>query len=117
MKKLLEVNLCDNFEIRFKTDIDVLKEQELASMIPLAAAYTMLTKLWGGNETSVLAIIRMLSMADIAVSVDRDEMIEKLKLSSGRVAEQLKDLISCMEKSGTQFRSYGPGIKPPGETS
>lgn len=112
MKKLLEVNLYDNFEIRFKTDFDVLKNPELASQIPVAAAFTMLTKLWGGNETSVLAVIRMLSMADIAVSVNRDEMLEKLKESSNLVAEQVRELISSMEKSGVKFQFYGPGIKP-----
>ena len=117
MKKLLEVNLYDNYEIRFKSDFDVFKDPDLASMIPLAAAFSMATRLWGGNETSVLAIIRMLSMADIAISVDRDDMLKRLKQSSDDVAEQFKELMSALEKSGTKIQHFAPGIKPPCKSS
>lgn len=112
MKKLLEVNLYDNFEIRFKTDIDVRKDAELFSMLPMAVALTMTTELWGGNEMSVLAVIRMLSMADIAVSVNRDEMLKKLKESADSVAEQFNEMMSMMEKSGVGIQRFGPEIKP-----
>lgn len=112
MKKLLEVNLYDNLEIRFKTDIDVTKDSELISQIPLAVAFNMATRLWGGNELSVLAVIRMLSMADIAVCVNRDEMLKKLKQSADSVAEQFNEMMSMMEKSGVGIQRFGPEIKP-----
>lgn len=112
MKKLLEVILYDNFEIRFKTDIDVRKDAELFSMLPMAVAFTMTTELWGGNEMSVLAVIRMLSMADIAVSVNRDEMLKQLKQSADSVAEQFNEMMSMMEKSGVGIQRFGPEIKP-----
>lgn len=117
MKKLLEVNLYDNFEIRFKTDIDVTKDSELISQIPLAAAFNMATRLWGGNELPVLAVIRMLSMADIAVSVNRDDMLKKLKESADSVAEQFYEMMSEMEKSGAEIKWFAPGIQPSRKSS
>ena len=38
----------------------------------------MATRLWGGNETSVIAIIRALAIADLTLCVNRKEVIEML---------------------------------------
>ena len=75
MKKILEVLQYGEFDIRFNTDFDVMKNpQALEDLVP-RLAMAMTTSLWGGNEMSVLAMIRSLCIADIGVSVNRKEML------------------------------------------
>lgn len=50
----------------------------------------MVTRLWGGNETAVLAMIRALAIADLAVSVNRKQM----------------------ERNGEKVIRFAPGVTP-----
>ena len=77
MKKLLEVYQYGD-EIRFSTDIDVLQNPDVIADIQAKATFSMATKLWGGKEASVIAIIRALAIADLTLCVNRKEVIEML---------------------------------------
>lgn len=116
MKKLLEVIECENGEIRYNTDlkkIDMLKLQTLSGEF----AFSMITKLWGGNETIVLAIIRNLAIADLAASVNRKEMVDFLDKASETTAMLLHKTIDEMKKNGHEIQHFAPGIKPPKKSS
>ena len=52
----------------------------------------MATRLWGGNETSVIAIIRALAIADLTLCVNRKEMIEMLDDLSRMGASALNEI-------------------------
>ena len=113
MKKLLEVCQYGDFDIRFNTDI---KPEQLKSVIPelpAKIAYSMTTNLWGGNELSVLAMIRSLAIADFAVSVNRKEMIRMLDESSANLARLFKEAKKDFEAKGGKIDIFGPGIMPP----
>ena len=86
MKKILEVLQYGDTDIRFNTDIDVRKNPNAVMDILSRVAFAMTTSLWGGNEMSVLAMIRTLSIADLAVSVNREEMIHQLDETSAMLA-------------------------------
>jgi hypothetical protein len=112
MKKILEVCQYGDFDIRFNTDI---KPEQLKSVIPelpAKIAYAMTTSLWGGNEASVLAMIRSLAIADFAVSVNRKEMIRMLDESSANLARLFKEAQKDFEANGGKIDVFGPGIMP-----
>lgn len=58
MKKILEVLQDGSGLLRFNTDIDVTKNPQMALDITQSAIISMATTLRGGNEISVLAMIR-----------------------------------------------------------
>ena len=60
MRKILEVLECSNGELKFNTDVDVSKDPEAVIDITGRAIFCMATKLWGGNEHSIIAMIRAL---------------------------------------------------------
>ena len=113
MKKILEVLQYGETDIRFNTDVDVSKNRESVMHTVVCAATAMVTKLWGGNELSVLAMIRALAIADLAVSVNRKEMVEELDAASRECAEMLKEAKEEFEKAGGKVMSFAPGINPP----
>lgn len=117
MKKILEVLQYGDFELRFNTDIDVLRHPESVQETIAKASMTMTTTLWGGNEQSVLAMIRALSIADLGVSVNRKQMIRFLDESS-RVCElSMQEWRKEMERKGKGFHVFPPNIKPSGTKS
>ena len=65
MKKILEVLRYGENDIRFRTDIDPLKDPNVIHETVIELAMAMMTTLWGGNEQAVLAMIRALSIADL----------------------------------------------------
>ena len=113
MKKLLEVLQYGENEIRFNTDLDVQKNPEVLMEILPMIMMSMATKLWGGNETSVLSIIRTLSIADLALSVNREEMIRQLDKESEAMAQVMKEAKMLFEKSGGKVLTFAPDVKPP----
>ena len=117
MKKILEVLQYGEFDIRFDTDIDVMKNPEVVQEIVAKASLAMATTLWGGNEQSVLAIIRALSIADLGVSVNRKEMIGFLDESSKICALSLKEWRKMLERKGKKVHVFPPGVKPSGTKS
>lgn len=112
MKKILEVLQYGEMDIRFNTDIDVNKNPEVVLDIVSKVAFSMATKLWGGNELSVLAMIRALSIADLALSVNRKEMIKELDRSSETMARTMKMAAEEFRRNGGKLLTFGPGIMP-----
>ena len=103
---------CPEMDIRFNTDIDVNKNPEAVLDIVSNVAFSMATKLWGGNELSVLAMIRALSIADLALSVNRKEMIKELDRSSETMARTMKMAAEEFRRNGGKLMTFGPGIMP-----
>ena len=112
MKKLLEVLQYGENEIRFNTEFDVHKNVETLPAIVLGAAMSMTTKLWGGNEMSVLAIIRALCIADLAVSVNRKDMIRQLDEESEAMAKMFFETMEAFRRGGGTLMTFGPGVFP-----
>ena len=113
MKKILEVLQYGEFDIRFNTDFDVMKNpQALEDLVP-RIAMAMTTSLWGGNEMSVLAMIRSLCIADIGVSVNRKEMLEMLDHATEHLAQAMQDAREAMIRDGAKIQTFGPGVPPP----
>lgn len=108
MKKILEVLQCRNGELKFNTDVDVIKNPESVIDITGMAIYTMATKLWGGNEHSVVAMIRALFLADMALSPDRDVICKGLIKESGFMYEIFQKSISQCGK----VQTFPPGFTP-----
>jgi len=112
MKKLLEVLQDGDGGIKFNTDIDVMKNPEQVLSITYSSAVAMMTTLWGGNEKSVIAVIRALAIADLAVSVNTEYMIRELKKSSELIKKNLQAAKKIIEKDGGEIHIFNPGIKP-----
>lgn len=117
MKKILEVLQYGDFDIRFNTDIDVTKNPDVVFGIISSTSFAMTTSLWGGNEISVLAMIRALSIADLAVSVNRKEMIRELDKSSELLARSFREAQKEFKKGGGRLVTFPPGIAPSGRKS
>jgi len=117
MKKILEVLQDGEVDIRFNTDIDVLKRPSLIQEIIIKSALSMTTSLWGGNETSVLAVIRALAIADLGVSVNRKEMIRYLDMASKMVEVSLREGRKEFERRGGKALVFSPLVKPSGQKS
>lgn len=112
MKKILEVLQYGETDIRFNTDIDTTKNPGIILDIIAKSAFTMMTKLWGGNEQSVLAMIRALAIADLSVSVNRKEMIRQMDETSQMMNKSMKEARKAFEKNGGKMIVFGPGVKP-----
>lgn len=112
MKKILEVLQYGDLDIRFNTDINVQKNPNIIPETISTAAFNMVTKLWGGNELSVLAMIRALAIADLAVSVNRKEMVRYLDEASGDMARALSEARKEFEKEGGKIFAFPPEITP-----
>lgn len=113
MKKILEIHQYDDMDIRFDTDIDVTKSPEQLIELHCAIMFSMATKLWGGNETSVIAIIRSLALADLALSVNRKDMLKQLDESSEALAKSYFQATEEMKKRGYKVATFGPGVNKP----
>jgi len=112
MKKILEVLWDGKNEVRFNTDIDVKKNPNVLFEINRDVVFAMLTRLWGGNELSVLAVIRALAIADLAVSVNTDEMVKSLSDSAHYVKDTLLEARKMFEKQGGSIITFPPGVGP-----
>ena len=117
MKKILEVLQYGDFDIRFNTDIDVTKNPNAVPDTIIKAALAMTTSLWGGNELSVLAMIRALSIADLGVSVNRKEMIRYLDISSKMCEQSIHEAREEYRRKGGEIHVFPPNVKPSGKKS
>ena len=113
MKKILEVLRYGENDIRFRTDIDPLKDPDVIHETVIEVAMAMMTTLWGGNEQAVLAMIRALSIADLGVSVNRREMVGFLNEASEMLQASLRDARKEFERSGGKVTLFAPGVAPP----
>ena len=112
MEKILEVLRYGEFDIRFNTDIDPLKSPVVIPDLISRVSFNMATKLWGGNEQAVLAMIRSLAIADLGLAVNRKEMLRWLGSQSELVARALDHAKKDFEKDGGKVMVFGPGIMP-----
>ena len=117
MRKILEVLQYGDFDIRFNTDIRACRNPDIVPDIISRSAIAMTTKLWGGNEMDVLAMIRALSVADLAVSVNREEMVRYLDESSEMLARSFIEAREMFEKQGGKVTVFPPHVKPSGTKS
>ena len=113
MKKILEVLRYGENDIRFRTDIDPLKDPNIIHETVIEVAMAMMTTLWGGNEQAVLAMIRALSIADLGVSVNRRQMIGFLNEASAVLADSIHDARKAFEETDGKVMFFGPGVAPP----
>lgn len=113
MKKILEVLQYGEMDIRFNTDIKVEGNPEIVPAIVSSVAFSMATRLWGGKELSVLAIIRALAIADLSLCADRDRMLRELNQSSSVLARAFQQAKKEIEKHGGKVLTFGPEVMPP----
>ena len=99
-------------DVRFNTDIKVEGNIEIIPAITSAAVFSMATRLWGGNECTVLAMIRSLAIADLSLCANRKDMIRYLDESSIAMAHAFLDAKKEVEKHGGKVQVFGPGIMP-----
>ncbi len=112
MKKILEVLQYGDMDIRFNTDIDPVRNPEIILDTIAKVTFSMMTKLWGGNEQAVLAMIRALAIADLSLSVNRKEMIRYLDDSSRMIVKSLAEARKEFEKRGGKIMTFGPEVMP-----
>ena len=113
MKKILEVLRYGNGDIIFKTDVNPLKSPDEINNILIQTMISMATKLWGGNEQAVLAMIRVMAIADLALSVNRKEMVRWLDRESENLHKAFQDANAAFQKDGGKIMTFGPGVMPP----
>lgn len=73
--------------------------------------HSMSTQLWGGDETSVLAMIRMLAVADLALSVNRPDMVRFLDKQSKVMGQVFKEATQEMVRQGKAV-VFPPNVQP-----
>ena len=112
MKKILEVLQYGDGELRFNIDLDVKKDPMVIMDLTVSAMFSMATKLWGGNEQTVIAVIRSLFVADMAISVDRKVVLNGLGEESERMGEQFMKMMKDLQGQGKAM-SFPPGVQPP----
>ena len=112
MKKILEVLQCDNGELKFNTDLDVNRNPMSVMDLTVSAIYSMATNLWGGNEQTVIAVIRALFVADMAISVDRDVILKGLGERSEEMGEIFIEMMNKLQAQGKATTFY-PGMQNP----
>ena len=112
MKKILEIHQDGETDIRFHTDLKPSEKTESIPGLVASVAFAMMTSLWGGNERDILAIIRALAIADLAVSVNREEMISLMDQDSRTFAKLIRDARKSFERNGGKAIFFEPGITP-----
>ncbi len=112
MKKILEVLQYGEFDFRFNTDIDVSKNPEVIPEISSLVSFNMATQLWGGNEQSVLAMIRCLAIADLSLCAHRKAMLREMDQLSQDLAHAFQVAKREFEKRGGIIQTFGPEIQP-----
>ena len=112
MKKILEVLQYGEGELRFNTDLDLQKDPMAIMDLTVSAMLSMATKLWGGNEQTIIAVIRALFVADMAISVDRKKVIKGLADQSEIMGEEFMKMMKTLQEQG-KVMSFSPGVQPP----
>ena len=115
MKKILEVLRFGANDIRFHTDLDPVKNPALLSATKSEVAFSMVTRLWGVNERSVRAMLRCLTIADLAMSVNRKQMIQWLDEESGILARSFREAMAEFQRRGGKVFTFAPGTSPSSE--
>ena len=112
MKKILEVLQDGDGELKFNTDLDVQENPMVIMDLTVNAMLSMTTKLWGGNEQTVIAVIRALFVADMAISVDRKIVLKGLVKESERMGNQFVKMMKDLQTRGKAM-AFPPDISAP----
>ncbi len=112
MKKILEVVQYGDSELKFNTDLDVQKNPMAVMDLTVNAMFNMATKLWGGNEQTVIAVIRALFVADMAISVDRKVVLKGLGEESEKMGDLFVEMMRELQAKGKAM-SFSPATPPP----
>jgi hypothetical protein len=111
MRKILEVLECSNGELKFNTDVNVVENPEEIINITGRAIFDMATGLWGGNEHSVIAMIRAMFLADMALSPNRELLTKQLCREAKEMFQIFEGEIKKMAAQGKAM-SFPPGAGP-----
>lgn len=111
MRKILEVIECPNGELKFNTDVDIIKNPDEIPDISSRATFCMATKLWGGNEHSIMAMIRVLFMADMALSPNRKQITKQL-CNDAEEMFRIFEMMSKQMAAKGQGQMFPPGMSP-----
>ena len=112
MKKIIEVLQYGVNDIRFRTDYDVEKNPQVVLDVAAMTTMSMMTSLWGGNETSVLAMIRALAIADLAASVNPEKMLKEMGKAAAGIAKSIQEAKKQFEKAGRRITTFAPNVQP-----
>ena len=112
MKKILEVLQKAEGELKFNTDLDMQKDPLAIMDLTVNAMFSMATKLWGGNEQTVIAVIRSLFVADMAISTDRKVVLKGLGAESEKMGEQFMKMMKELQNQGKAM-TFPPGMHNP----
>ena len=117
MKTVLKVLRYGEHDYRFETDFDPKTNPHAIIDVITGASFAMMTTLWGGNESAVIAMIRALTIADLSVCANRKEMIRMLDEESANLVKARIEAQKEFERNGGEFTIFGPGIQPPKSAS
>ena len=112
MKTILEVLQCRDGELKFNTDLDVKKNPMEVMDLTFTAMFNMATKLWGGNEQTIIAVIRALFVADMAISVDRKIVLKGLGQESEKMGEEFMKMMTELQAQGKAM-TFPPDMSSP----
>lgn len=112
MKKILEVLQYGEGELRFNTDLDLQKDPMAIMDLTVSAMLSMATKLWGGNEQTVIAIIRSLFVADMAISTDRKTVLKGLGYEAEKMGDEFIKMMKTLQEQGKAM-TFPAGVQPP----
>ena len=89
------------------------KKNPMAIMdLTVAAMFSMATKLWGGNEQTVIAVIRSLFVADMAISTDRKTMLKGLGKEAEQMGDEFMKKMKTLQDQGKAM-TFPAGVQPP----
>lgn len=112
MKKILEILQYGDADIRFRTDLKPAEKPESIPGLVSSIAIAMMTTLWGANEREIIPILRALTIADLAVSVNREEMIRLMDEDSREFARILQETRREFERQGGKVITFPPHVQP-----
>ena len=112
MKKILEVLQYGEGELRFNTDLDLQKDPMAIMDLTVSAMLSMATKLWGGNEQTIIAVIRSLFVADMAISTDRKTVLKGLGYEAEKMGDEFIKMMKTLQEQGKAM-TFPAGVQPP----
>ena len=112
MKKNLEVLRNGENDIRFNTEINLSNNLVIIPDIMSSVTFAMATKLWGGNETDVLAMIRLLYIADLSLSSNREGMLKRMGEEAEIKARSLRLPMAYFKRAGGYVGVFSPNSRP-----
>lgn len=112
MKKILEILQYGDTDIRFRTDLKPADKPETIPGLVTALSFAMMTTLWGENERDIIPVLRALTIADLAVSVNREEMVRLMDEDSREFARILEESRREFERRGGKVITFPPHVQP-----